>query len=172
MTSDRADDTAAAESAAPRQYVIAAMLEEIPEGTPIDRRDWPAHVTLVPSFSTSAPIAELASAIRRAHAGDAPLVVTFGERAMFGRDGDIPVRLVECDPACQLHRRIADEVQSIGGVVAAEPEYWLDGYQPHVTLGPRTSAAEGEQTCVQCIVIAHLDRDAATVVASHPVRTA
>ncbi|MEQ6898269.1 2'-5' RNA ligase family protein [Microbacterium sp. KR10-403] len=167
MTSQPAEQPAdAGGDDAPRRYAIAAMLEPIETGVHIDRKQWPAHVTLVGNFVTGGRPAEIMAAVERAHACEEPLQIVFGNLAQFGARSDIPVRLVISDDPVHLHHRIADELQALGGVSADEPDYWFDGYRPHVTLGPHIAFSEGDHAIVRCIVVAQVNDETAVVVAS------
>jgi hypothetical protein len=150
----------------PRRYAIAAMLEPIQTDVRIDRKRWPAHVTLVGNFVTGARPSEIMAAVERAHACEEPLQIVFGHLAQFGVRGDISVRLVVSDGPARLHRRIADELQALGGVSADEPDHWFDDYRPHVTLGPHIAFSEGDAAITRCIVVAQIHDETAVVVAS------
>lgn len=149
-----------------RRYAVVALFDPIDVGTEVDRRRWPAHVTLVSNFITAAAVDELVGAVHRASSRDVSLHLEFEELALFGPDRDIPVRLVVSPPIMELHGRLVDELASIGDVVADAPDYWRAGYRPHVTLGPSIEAHKGDHRIVRDVVIARLDDAIATIVAA------
>ncbi|QAY60338.1 GNAT family N-acetyltransferase [Microbacterium protaetiae] len=153
-------------SGSPRRYVIAAMLNGMEVGTEFDRTQWPAHVTLVSNFTTEASTAKLAAKMRRALAPERPLQLEFGDTAMFGRDRDIPVRLVRSESAIGLHEELIAELSVDAHIVADEPAYWHAGYRPHVTLTPALGAGEALPRVSRNVVLARLDGGRATIVAA------
>lgn len=153
-------------SGPPRRYVIAAMLNGMEVGTEFDRTQWPAHVTLVSNFTTEASIAKLAAAMRRAFAPGRPLKIEFGGTEMFGRERDIPVRLVQSECAIELHEELIAELTVDAHIVADEPAYWHAGYRPHVTLTPALGAGEALPRVSRDVVLARLDGGRASIVAA------
>jgi hypothetical protein len=65
----------------------------------------------------------------------------------------------------EVHRRLADRLESLPGFVAEEPAYWRNGYRPHLTLSPTIAAEEGDGRMVCRIAVAQLLGDAATIIA-------
>lgn len=155
----------AREEAPTRRYVVAAMFSEMTVGAEIDRKQWPAHVTVVSNFTTDVPIETLAAGMRRVLAVERPLPFEFGDSALFGPNRDIPVRLVRSESMAKLHDELVTELTSVR-VVADEPAYWLAGYRPHVTLAPSVGADRTPLRHFRSIVIARLDGGRATVVDS------
>lgn len=152
-------------SGSPR-YVIAAMLNGMEVGTEFDRTQWPAHVTLVSNFTTEATNANLAATMRRAFAAERTLRLEFGDTEMFGRDRDIPVRLVRSESAIALHEELIAALTVDAHIVADEPAYWHAGYRPHVTLTPALGAGEALPRVSRDVVLARLDGGRATIVAA------
>ncbi|MDL9981569.1 2'-5' RNA ligase family protein [Microbacterium candidum] len=150
----------------PRRYVIVALFDPIPAGATIDRRRWPAHVTLLANFSTIADEADVVARVGDAVGDLASFDVELGAADWFGRHHDVPVLLVRSKEAVRLHERLADELASLNGHAADEPGYMRNGYRPHLTLGPDVSAAEGDRRAVKAIALADLRGPHATVVAS------
>ena len=112
-------------------YVLVAFIVPIQAGLVFPRSGWPLHITLV-RFDTR----ETAEAVRTRLDGVLPTQLGFGVRigtdAQFGRDGSVPVSLVEPEPALQLLHEAALE--------ALGPQVHLPGarhnrsnYRPHVT---------------------------------------
>lgn len=149
-----------------RRYVIAALFRSLDVDTAFDRTQWPAHVTLVSNFTTEASIARLAATIRRALASKRPLQLEFGDTEMFGRDRNIPVRLVRSESAIELHEELIAELTVGAHIVADEPAYWHAGYRPHVTLTPAVGTGEALPQVSPAVVLARLEGGRATIVAA------
>ncbi|KAA0977364.1 2'-5' RNA ligase family protein [Paeniglutamicibacter gangotriensis] len=103
----------------------------IQAGLVFPRSGWPLHITLV-RFDTR----ETAEAVRSRLDGVLPAQLGFGvpigTDALFGRDGSVPVSLVELEPTLQLLHEATLE--------ALGPRVHLPGarhnrsnYRPHVT---------------------------------------
>jgi hypothetical protein len=137
-----------------RNLVVVAFVEPVSEGMEFARAAWPLHITLV-RFDVDAGAAvddvdggagpsvaepqndELAA--RATSLMEAPVraalgtMVAAGEPAAFGRNGSIPVTLIEPNPALQrLHEELVDVVEELRGRVAT-PAYTRAGYRPHVS---------------------------------------
>lgn len=120
-----------------QNLIFVAFVEPVAEGQVFPRTDWPLHITLV-RFDAGTPgsagvaedIAGLADAPAAASLGAALRV---GEDAAFGRNGSVPVSLVEPNPALQdLHERLVQVVKDVGGRILT-PHHTLSGYRPHVS---------------------------------------
>jgi hypothetical protein len=120
-------------------YTVSTVWEPIAAGTIIDRRVWPAHVTLASNFVVEAPGEDVVLAVSTADVASAPLVVEFGGVDLFGPDRDIPVQLVVSELAVRVHGRLAEELEHVRGFCAEVESHWRDGYRPHVTVGPGVS---------------------------------
>ena len=124
-----------------RNLIFVAFVEAVAEGRVFPRTEWPLLFTLVrfdvkfdvgsPAGADPAdPIARLAEGPAAAALG-APL--TMGEDAAFGRNGSVPVNLVEPHPALQtLHEQLVQAVSDVGGRILT-PAHTLAGYRPHVS---------------------------------------
>lgn len=148
------------------RFVIVALFDPITVGTTFSRMRWPAHVTLVSNFVTTAFVDEIASAVRRAGILEPPMRIEFEGLDLFGPNRDVPVRLVRVGHVAKLHQQLVDELESLADVAVDEPAYWRAGYRPHLTLGPSIEAAEGECRIARDIAIARLEGDTATIVCS------
>ncbi|WP_258804451.1 2'-5' RNA ligase family protein [Pseudarthrobacter sp. NS4] len=127
-----------------RNLIFVVFVEPVAAHQVFPRSDWPLHITLVRfdvATGQSAGVAErigsLADAPARAALG-AGLVV--GEDAAFGRNGTVPVSLVEPHPVLQrLHEDLVGVVTDMDGRILT-PRHTLSGYRPHVshhgTAGP------------------------------------
>jgi len=148
-----------------KSYAVVALFESLDVGTTISRRAWPAHVTVASNFRTAAAPDQITDAVTEAAPSAEPLSVRIGEHAMFGPNQDVPVRLVDSEQAVGVHRRLADQLESLPGFVAEEPAYWRDGYRPHLTLGPSVTALDGERQTANYVAVVELLESDATVLA-------
>lgn len=144
-------------------FAVVALFSPVEVGTPIPRSAWPAHVTLVSNFVAEAQPERVVGVARDADV-DAPVDARLAGRAMFGPSGDIPVQLVEPGPFPAVHEALAAAVERLPGFVADEPDYWHDGYRPHVTLGFAGSPRDGEVWPVRCVATVQLTREYGTIV--------
>jgi hypothetical protein len=120
-----------------RNLIFVAFVEPVAAGQVFPRSDWPLHITLV-RFDVGAPadadpavsVGALAEAPARAALGAGLRV---GEDAAFGRNGSVPVSLVDPHPALQaLHEELVQVVAGVGGRILT-PRHTLSGYRPHVS---------------------------------------
>ncbi|MHC6591444.1 2'-5' RNA ligase family protein [Arthrobacter sp. C152] len=120
-----------------RNLIFVAFVEPVAEGQVFPRTDWPLHITLV-RFDAGAPagadpagtLAGLAEAPAKAALGAGLRV---GEDAGFGRNGSVPVSLVDPHPALQtLHEQLVQAALDAGGRILT-PRHTLSGYRPHVS---------------------------------------
>lgn len=148
------------------RYMVAAMLAPLPEGSRVDRAAWPAHVTVVGNFRTTAGPGEVLDRVASARLTERPLALTLGDHALFGRDADIPVLLVDSDELPRLHDRAASALRDLPGFAADEPAHWGGGYRPHLTRAPGVTATTGERHTVASLVVAHLSTTTATIIAT------
>ena len=154
---------------APDRYAVVALFRHAEDGASFLRSAWPAHVTLCSNFVVDASADDLVSAVRRSGALSAPLVVQFGGTSLFGRNRDVPVRLVAEGRASALHSDLTDQLESLPGFGADEPDFWRDGYRPHLTLSATISAEEGQRWRAACVAVVRLTGAEATIVAASPL---
>ncbi len=147
-------------------YMVAAMLSPLLAGSRVDRAAWPAHVTVVGNFRTTAGPAEVVERVTVARATERPVEFTLGDRALFGPKADIPVLLVESDQLATLHDRLASAVRALPDFAPDVPAHWGEGYRPHLTLAPGVTAETGERHAVTSLVVMSLSPTTATVIAS------
>ncbi|MFJ6027215.1 2'-5' RNA ligase family protein [Pseudarthrobacter sp. NPDC092424] len=120
-----------------RNLIFVAFVEEVAEEQVFLRTDWPLHITLVRFDADASTGGDPAAAV--AAAADAPAraalgtMLRIGEDAGFGRDGSVPVSLVEAQPQLQtLHEELVRAVSGQGGRILT-PYHTLSGYRPHVS---------------------------------------
>ncbi|WP_371818214.1 hypothetical protein [Pseudarthrobacter sp. C4D7] len=137
-----------------RNLIFVAFVEPVAEGQVFPRADWPLHITLVrfdlrydagaaattgatgtgtgtrDAADTAERIAALADAPAAAALGAA---LRLGEDAAFGRNGSVPVSLIEPQQDLQgLHGQLVAVVGSVDGRILT-PAHTLAGYRPHVS---------------------------------------
>lgn len=120
-----------------RNLIFVAFVEPVADGQVFLRTEWPLHVTLVRFDAAAADGADVAQSIAALADGPANAALgaelTVGEDAAFGRNGSVPVNLVEPHPALQeLHERLVQVVVDAGGRILT-PRHTLSGYRPHVS---------------------------------------
>ncbi len=137
-------------------YVLVAFVVPVQAGLVFPRSSWPLHITLV-RFDTR----ETADVIRARLDGVLPAQLGFdvriGPDAQFGRNGSVPVSLVEPEPALQrLH---------IAALEALGPQVHLPGaqhnrsnYRPHVTHAG-TRLLPGDQVRIRQAALVDLRPD-------------
>ena len=120
-----------------RNLIFVAFVEPVAEDQVFLRTDWPLHITLVRFDVESRAGADPAQAI--AGLAEAPAAaalgaaLTVGEDAAFGRGGNVPVSLVQPQPALQaLHEQLVCAATELGGTVLT-PGHTLSGYRPHIS---------------------------------------
>ena len=131
-----------------RNLIFVAFVEPVADGQVFPRTEWPLHITLArfdvkfdagsqESGDVAERIAGLADDAATAALG-APL--TIGEEAGFGRNGSVPVNLVQPHPALQeLHEQLVKLVPDVEGKILARG-HTLNGYRPHVSHQVTTGA--------------------------------
>lgn len=140
-----------------RNLIFVAFVEPVAEGQVFSRTDWPLHITLVrfdvrfdAGSQDSADVAERIAGLADAAAATAlGAGLTVGKDAAFGRNGSVPVNLVQPHPALQeLHERLVQVVEDAGGRILT-PHHTLTGYRPHVShqasTKPATAASEAKR---------------------------
>jgi hypothetical protein len=117
-----------------RNLIIVAFIEPVAEGQEFLRSDWPLHITLVRFDVTNDGDAARYAALAETPAKQAlGTVLAVGGEDRFGRQGSVPVSLVEADPALQaLHDSLVQAVEQVSGRVAS-PHHTRQNFRPHVS---------------------------------------
>jgi hypothetical protein len=120
-----------------RNLIFVVFAEPVADGQVFPRTEWPLHITLVRfdagSTNGAGVAADIAQLAEPAAAASLGTPLTVGEDAAFGRNGSVPVSLVEPHPALQeLHERLVQVVAGTGGRILT-PGHTLAGYRPHVS---------------------------------------
>jgi len=117
-----------------RNLILVAFVEPVADGLVFPRTHWPLHITLVRFDVGTDDSAEQAAVLAAPYAGAAlGASLTVGEDAGFGRNGSVPVSLIQPQPDLQaLHEQLLTAVESLGGKVLT-PAHTMSGYRPHVS---------------------------------------
>lgn len=122
------------------RFVVVLPVGELSAGDSFPVAEWPLHVTLVEPFATTRTGDEVAELVAQALPHAAPMATTAGDRAGFGRRGDVPVTLVRDDgDIVALRRRVLAVLRDADVDVArARIEY-----RPHITAKPHGEVPPG-----------------------------
>ncbi|RKO23389.1 hypothetical protein D7Z96_11085 [Pseudarthrobacter phenanthrenivorans] len=120
-----------------RNLILVAFVEPVADGLVFPRSEWPLHITLVRfdvGSTDGGDVAEHIAALAQEPAVAAlGALLTVGEDAGFGRNGSVPVSLIQPQPDLQnLHEQLVAAVGSLGGTILT-PAHTLSGYRPHVS---------------------------------------
>ena len=148
--------------------LLAIVATPVEVGGPLERNQWPLHITLVGNFGVdpgqeAAAAACCASAARAVSAFD----VSLGPAAQFGKRGENSVLLADHPHLGELHALLATALTQLPGFEAAEPAYWTEGYRPHVTLGPAVSAIAGDRHTMSWMTLVALEGRIARPISTH-----
>lgn len=116
-------------------YVLVVFARPLAEGDVFERAAWPLHATLL-RFDTREDRATVASRVGPALAAVRSFHAEVGPDAGFGRDGDVPVSLLdEGSGLARLHARLLDALEAHATLPGRH--HTRSGYRPHIshTLG-------------------------------------
>ncbi|OFI39091.1 hypothetical protein BIU82_15715 [Arthrobacter sp. SW1] len=141
------------------KLVMVVFTEEVAEGLVFPRDDWPLHITLLrfdlesPPEAPSDVVHHLAERAAAPVKGALGAELTVGADERFGRQGSIPVSLVEHHPLLQgLHEELFDAVAELGGNVAT-PHHTLAGYRPHISHHNGRRPHEGDAVLLDRVAL-------------------
>ncbi len=147
-----------------RNLIMVVFTEEVAEGLVFPRDDWPLHITLLRfDLETVEPdpsadgvpdvVQQLAELAAAPVAGALGAELTVGTEERFGRQGSIPVSLVDHHPLLQgLHEELFDAVAGLGGNVAT-PHHTLEGYRPHISHHNGKRPHEGDAVLLDRVAL-------------------
>jgi len=116
-------------------YVTVVFVEPLAAGTEFLQSAWPLHVTLV-RFDSAVPVQELAAVLGAAVEGREAFTAVVGRDARFGRNGSVPVSLVDPDTGLvDLHEALLyGLLHELGEQIRLPgPNHTRANYRPHVT---------------------------------------
>jgi 2'-5' RNA ligase len=112
-----------------RKFVTVSFTEG-PIPAEFADKDWPFHVTLLPSIETGEDEAALTARIAQICARHAPIEVVGESRQMFGPEHNVPVTEVSCPAELVALRDALKDGYGSDVVFTARP---YPTYRPHVT---------------------------------------
>ena len=147
-----ADAPAETASRSPGAFVIVAPLETVRTGSEFRTDSWPLHVTLVPPFTTPAPIEKVAGLMESVCLGFRALNVRAARRELFGRHRGVPVITLDRDDALRrLHTALLDAIEP---VAQEHPDRQVrDDYRPHVSVQRDRAIAPGEPVMIDRVAL-------------------
>ncbi|WP_374200977.1 2'-5' RNA ligase family protein [Arthrobacter sp. AK04] len=149
-----------------RNLIFVAFVEPVAEGSVFLRTEWPLHITLVRFDVGTADSADSADvAVRLAGLAGPYAAAALGanlqveEDAGFGRNGSVPVSLVQTRPDLQaLHEQLATAVESSGGRILT-PAHTRSGYRPHISHQHGRRLYPGENLVLDRIALVDMAPD-------------
>lgn len=139
------------------RYVGVAPLSPLVVGERFSTRDWPLHVTVVPTFLSQTSVPDLSAAIGRAASGLSPVRVVLGPDALFGPRHTVPVSEVVMDePLRALHVGLVEGLRGCGAQFET-PEYAGGGYRAHVTHRKGRRVGPGDVVKLVQVALVHMN---------------
>ncbi|GAA3878050.1 hypothetical protein GCM10022381_20600 [Leifsonia kafniensis] len=126
------------------RLVIVLPLTPLQVGESFAVADWPLHITVLPPFLTHAEPTDVAAAINEAAAGQPSLTARVGHDELFGRRHDIPVSVVDDNPALTALHRTLKEAMRLFAASPEEPAFTGPGFRAHVTVKRQGRVHEGD----------------------------
>lgn len=110
-------------------YYVAMVESNLPEE--FLQAKWPLHLTLIAKFALDINLAtEIVDTVA---SKTPPISLVLGERAMFGANHSIAVRLVESNPELsKLHNDLLNGILSAGADIK-KPKFNGEYFAPHIT---------------------------------------
>lgn len=137
-----------------RLLALVLPLAPLHASGPFLRREWPAHLTVLSNFLSDDADDEIARRVAPVLAATGPVHVRVRERAWFGPDDDVRVRLLESVQAHVLHGALLDALRPEG---FEHPAHQGAGYRPHITVTPRPGLDEDAELVLPWIALAEMD---------------
>ncbi len=137
-------------------YVLVAFVVPVQAGLTFPRSSWPLHITLV-RFDTRETADDVRARLDDVLPAQLGFDVRIGPDAQFGRNGSVPVSLVEPEPA--LHRLHTAALEALGPQVHLPgAQHNRSNYRPHVTHAV-TRLQPGDQVRIRQAALVDLRPD-------------
>lgn len=139
-----------------QKWAIVALLEQVAEGTEFYYTDFPLHITLAGVFKIDYDGMRLKNELPRVLSDQKPLLITVGEKDIFGPDKDVAVmRIMKTPELMSLYDKIYSWLNQ-SGAVHNEPQYEGTDYLPHSTMQKAARLIPGETRQIQSVSIVDL----------------
>lgn len=124
--------------------ILIHIFQPLSEGTIIDRRKYPLHLTALAWFNIGIATKQvILKKIGEVTDETAPFEFETKGEALFGPNEDIPVNLVTLNQhLADFHNNLAAAVESGGGVI--ESSYVKELYRPHISHVENLQAQPGD----------------------------
>lgn len=173
------------------RLVIVLPLSPLRTGDSFPVSEWPLHITVLPPFHTDAAASDIAGVIAgvstrvpagvkaglsaASASGRIAITAVAGADALFGRREDVPVTLVDGNPALsELHRALVDALRPFASS-PDEPAFTGPGFRAHITIKNGTRVQEGDKLSLSQIALVDMAPRAAAggrmVLATFPLAT-
>ncbi|MFF5794082.1 2'-5' RNA ligase family protein [Paeniglutamicibacter sp. NPDC012692] len=137
-------------------YVLVAFVVPVQAGLVFSRASWPLHITLA-RFDTRETADDVRARFDHVLPTQLGFDVRIGSDAQFGRNGSVPVSLVEPEPA--LQRLHAAALEALGPQVHLPgAQHNRSNYRPHVTHA-ETRLLPGDQIRIRQAALVDLRPD-------------
>jgi len=147
--------------------LFAILATPVPVPEQVDRSRWPVHVTVAGNFAVNESAEAAIVALVESIALETPSFdVVLGPSALFGVNEDFRVLLAPHPSFDRMHTQLATALTQLAGFAAAEPEFWLEGYRSHATLGDAVHVADGETLAIRMLTLVSMQGPTATRVAA------
>lgn len=146
------------------RYTVAAFPEPLAVVAVVERRRWPAHITLAGNFSAAVSESRVVARVLSTIGSIATIEVALGEPVLLGPSRDIPVLRADSVELRALHERLAGQLSRLDGFTEDEPQLWRDGFVPHLTLGSMVSVRPGEIVRIASVAVSRINGGVAVVI--------
>lgn len=136
------------------RFVVVLPLSPLAVGDSFSLRRWPLHVTVVPAFITTSPIADVAGALRATVGAVSSVTAIVGDEQLFGPRETLSVNLLEANiPLTLLHDRLCAALPGRFD----RPEFTGVGYRPHITATRHERAHPGDDVLLSQLALVDME---------------
>ena len=126
------------------RLVVVLPLHPLEGGAGFTLREWPLHLTLAPTFTTTDDLAATEAAVAPLLTSRSTILVRAGREEGFGRSMSRPASVVDASPELiGLHLALVAALMATGAEFD-HPEFTGTGYRPHITRTRVAGATAGD----------------------------
>ena len=116
-----------------QKYTVVCFFNPQETSNNFPASEWPLHVTVLDTFKTEWQLSTLSKALGEVAATIAPFDTVPIQKAMLGKDKNVPVKLLQIRGAIStLHSKLMNLVDK-GSFIFNTPEFVGSGFLPHAT---------------------------------------